>query len=80
MEFMDGIINLILLIGFLGAIILWIMAMNRAVSNNVHFKLMPIWRVKREWFKYSGYQLYMAAHITLGIAIVSNVIYRWFLA
>jgi hypothetical protein len=76
---MDGLINLIIIIGFLGAIILWIMAMNRAVSDDVHFKLVPIWKTKREWFKSSGYQLYMGAHITLGIAIVSNVIYRWFL-
>ncbi|NIR63691.1 MAG: hypothetical protein GWN61_06380 [candidate division Zixibacteria bacterium] len=80
MELLKGMINLISIIGFLSAIILWIMAMNRAVSDDVHFKLKPIWKIKREWFKPPGFQLYVAAYIALVIGIITSSIYYKFLA
>jgi hypothetical protein len=66
-------------VGLIGGITLWLMAASKASSDEFHFRPWR-WKVKREWFRPPGYQLYIASGIVFLSGCISGTIYWGFLA
>ena len=65
--------------GILGGIILYLISINKAESDEFHFKPL-MWKAKREWFRAPGYQLYITSGVVFFAGCVSGIIYWSFLA